>query len=522
LIDDVIRDLIQGYLTELSKTVGVYMDCASGEEQVDGKSIPLELFPAKSFETKCNEDSRAVQKDLTCPITLHIMQDPVKCSDGKTYERAAIEKQFLHNRTSPWTSAPLEPDDCDSSKPRCTPDEEILAKIIKFKEEKSKEEEKLKQDAEGEEENQIWRSRYGAKERTFAGEEQREKNSATCHFNSANGFLEFITNPNNAQRACLTGPPASGKTATMLQTVHAAVHQCRRKMQGGEPLVPVFMRASELSKLLTDGRAANKVQELLCVPDNKGDSLRRLVVLFFEGCVRQNRYPKLSGLVQGMVELFDLNLLLVCIDGLDEAAAHRELVENSIDQAVRSQARAPLRLLLSTRKHSYAHSRACFRLGEFGVVKLQPLTRERQMDMIRRRMLDFFPEAIAPEKVYTFKQKLDARVQRNPELATSPFLLNLMIEVYKKKGDLPSQRVELYKEQVQGIVSRCIEGRAENKQEESSVLDLEKSRSKDTVLQLAIEYLEVCSFVFLRCKKSLKIPGAHGTSGGPESCPWRK
>jgi len=121
--DDVIRDLIQGYLTELSKTVGVYMDSASGEErQVDGESIPLELFPGKSFETKCNEDSSAVQEDLTCPITLHIMQDPVKCSDGKTYERAAIEKQFLQNRTSPWTSAPLEPDGCDSSKPRCTPE----------------------------------------------------------------------------------------------------------------------------------------------------------------------------------------------------------------------------------------------------------------------------------------------------------------------------------------------------------------------------------------------------------------
>jgi hypothetical protein len=385
LNDDVIRDLIQGYLTELSKTVGVYMDSASGEErQVDGESIPLELFPGESFETKCNEDSSAVQEDLICPILYHIMQDPVKCSDGKTYERAAIEAWFCQQGTSPVTRAPLEVDDCDTSKPRCTPDEGVLTKIRKFKQDKSKEEEKRKQDAEGEEENQIWRSRYGVEERALAGEEQRERNSATCHFNSANEFLEFITAPHNAQRACLTGPPASGKTVTMLQTVHAAVNQCRRKMQEGEPLVPVFMRASELSKLLTDGRAAHEVQELLSVPDNKGDSLRRLVVLFFEGCVQQNRYPKLSGLVQGMAELFDLNLLLICIDGVDEAAAHRELVENSIDQAVRSQARAPLRLLLSTREHSYAHSRACFRLGEFGVVKLQPLTSERQMDMIRR------------------------------------------------------------------------------------------------------------------------------------------
>jgi Leucine-rich repeat (LRR) protein len=550
LNNDVIRDLIRGYLTELSNSVGVYMDSASGEQrQVDGESIALELFPGKSFETKCNEDSSAVQEDLTCPITLHIMQDPVKCSDGKTYERAAIEAWFCQNGTSPGTRAPLELDDCDTSKPRCTPDEGILTKIRQFKQDKSKEEEKRKQDAEGEEENQIWRSRYGVKERSLAGEEQPERNSATCHFNSAHEFLEFITDTHNAQRACLTGPPASGKTVTMLQTVHAAVDQCRRKMQGGEPLVPVFMRASELSKLLTDGRAANEVQELVCATDNKGDSLRRLVVLFFEYCVQQNRYPKLSGLVQALAELFDLNLLLICIDGLDEAAAHRELVENSIDQAVRS--KRSLRVLISTREHSYAHSRACFRLGEFEVVKLQPLTSERQMDMIKGRI---------PEQASSFKQQLDVRARQNPELATSPFLLCLMIEVYKKKGNLPARRVDLYREQVEGIVSRCVARRVTNKQQPpdglhrtialmeqemqrtialmeqdmhqaAANMDFEyaarlhdtirvlsqgqvsvhaagvlsrgqdsahaagKSGSMDTTLNLAIEYLEVCSFV---------------------------
>jgi len=47
---------------------------------------------------------------------------------------------------------------------------------------------------------------------------------------------------------------------------------------------------------------------------------------------------------------------------------------------------------------------------------------------------------------HSFVQQLDARARQNPELATSPFLLSLMIEVYKKKGNLPAQRVELYKE----------------------------------------------------------------------------
>ena len=107
-----------------------------------------------------------------------------------------------------------------------------------------------------------------------------------------------------------------------------------------------------------------------------------------------------------MAELFDFNLLLICIDGLDEAAAHRELVESSIDQAVRSK-RSRLRVLLSTREHSYAHSRACFRLGEFEVVKLQPLTTERRMDMIKGRM--------DSEKVTSFTEQLNAQAQQNPE-----------------------------------------------------------------------------------------------------------
>ena len=50
---------------------------------------------------------------------------------------------------------------------------------------------------------------------------------------------------------------------------------------------------------------------------------------------------------------------------------------------------------------------------------------------------------IDSEKVSSFKEQLDERARQNPELATSPFLLSLMIEVYKKEGNLPAQRVEL-------------------------------------------------------------------------------
>lgn len=42
-----------------------------------------------------------------CPITQEIMEDPVVCADGHSYERAAIEKWLQARQTSPCTNAPL-------------------------------------------------------------------------------------------------------------------------------------------------------------------------------------------------------------------------------------------------------------------------------------------------------------------------------------------------------------------------------------------------------------------------------
>ena len=73
------------------------------------------------------------------------------------------------------------------------------------------------------------------------------------------------------------------------------------------------------------------------------------------------------------------------------------LIERSIDQAVQvAKSGTPLRVLLSTREHSFTNSRECLRLGEFGVVKLQPLNASRQLDMIKRR--------IPREKIDRFRQ----------------------------------------------------------------------------------------------------------------------
>ncbi len=46
-------------------------------------------------------------KEYICPISNEIMLDPVVCSDGHTYERAAIETWFSGHLTSPVTNLPL-------------------------------------------------------------------------------------------------------------------------------------------------------------------------------------------------------------------------------------------------------------------------------------------------------------------------------------------------------------------------------------------------------------------------------
>jgi len=43
----------------------------------------------------------------TCPITQEIMEDPVVCADGHSYERSAITQWLLSRDTSPCTNTPL-------------------------------------------------------------------------------------------------------------------------------------------------------------------------------------------------------------------------------------------------------------------------------------------------------------------------------------------------------------------------------------------------------------------------------
>lgn len=51
--------------------------------------------------------NNSVPDHFICPISLEIMQDPVICSDGNTYEREEIARWFINHDTSPKTNLPL-------------------------------------------------------------------------------------------------------------------------------------------------------------------------------------------------------------------------------------------------------------------------------------------------------------------------------------------------------------------------------------------------------------------------------
>jgi hypothetical protein len=477
--DGTSRDLISGYMQSLVQdrhsqkrafSVGTYIESASGEEhQVDGtETISVVLVPGASFNQQADE----VEEALKCPISRSIMRDPVTCSNGRTYDRAWIEKwaRVRRNPNDPLTREPLQcKETADGPRLQLIRNDGVRARIEAFKQQKLAELERQKQSAEGEEERNMLRSRYGFKklERMVLKDNGGTANAKTI--DSASDFLEFVTAGSASGLACLIGPPASGKTVTMQQVVYAAVSKCKAQMeqQVSVPLLPVFMRAAVLSSLISENEAT--------VGESKVIDLRQLLELFLAHGVEQGVFP--ATVEKCILDLYDLDCILICIDGLDEAAAHQELVEISIEHAVKSAADSQRRVhvLLSTREHSYIHSRACLRLGDFDVVDLQPLNQARQKQMVQGRIQ-------SAEEVDAFLQQLAAIAGRNHELAASPFLLSLMIEVYLKEGKIPSRRVELYEKQVHAMVKRCMQERLNEK----DILDR---------LEVVARFLETLAFV---------------------------
>ena len=66
--------------------------------------FPVENDGGSNDSSESEED---VEDAMTCPITQEIMEDPVECADGTTYERKAIQAWLKNHDTSPLTNERL-------------------------------------------------------------------------------------------------------------------------------------------------------------------------------------------------------------------------------------------------------------------------------------------------------------------------------------------------------------------------------------------------------------------------------
>ena len=71
------------------------------------RATAADLERSREKVQKLSGDFAKVPDEFKCPITCELMEDPVLCSDGHTYERAAIERWLRSHGTSPKTNAPL-------------------------------------------------------------------------------------------------------------------------------------------------------------------------------------------------------------------------------------------------------------------------------------------------------------------------------------------------------------------------------------------------------------------------------
>ncbi|XP_033185923.2 WD repeat, SAM and U-box domain-containing protein 1 isoform X1 [Bombus vancouverensis nearcticus] len=81
------------------------------QDEETAKAFKTQLYWLKREDNNSSEipiDDSEISHEFLCPITHEIMKEPVQCSDGFTYEKAAINEWFLCGKyTSPMTNKPL-------------------------------------------------------------------------------------------------------------------------------------------------------------------------------------------------------------------------------------------------------------------------------------------------------------------------------------------------------------------------------------------------------------------------------
>jgi hypothetical protein len=154
-------------------------------------------------------------------------------------------------------------------------------------------------------------------------------------------------------------------------------------------------------------------------------------------------YFQPAGIASMLVQFLQLRRVLVIIDGIDEAAGHRRMIEKLIDDAAQAK---DMCLMISTRDYAFKTSRAEKRFCKFEAWGILPLDEQARNQLIDKRLPD--------SQALDFRTQLAAGAQQTQEMMTSPFLLALLIEVFKKHKTIPLKRNELYDKQVDATLMR--------------------------------------------------------------------
>ena len=252
---------------------------------------------------------------------------------------------------------------------------------------------------------------------------------------------ELLRRVLNGNFTCLIGQPACGKTITMLQVASAAAasvsewaHSAR---DGDPPRIPIFARAAELSTLLHAEHKKSKQLGQTATPSCGPETLESLLQLYVS-----HRYKKYEDVLKKFLKM---KRVLLIIDGLDEAGSMRASIESFADT---SADKNNVSLIISTRHYAFKASRMENRLNDFQPLKILPFDEQRRNYLIRSRLLG--------DQQRTFCKQLAVVAQQTPEMESSPFLLALLIEVFKKSPnhEIPTSRTELYDRQIHCTLMR--------------------------------------------------------------------
>jgi len=254
-----------------------------------------------------------------------------------------------------------------------------------------------------------------------------------------------------------------------------AVGTCEieRSFLSSMPRMPLFIRAAELSAAVSRHGLHTFVR------------IRTLEEL--AACFISDKYKDTPAIASMLTEFLKLKHMLIFIDGLDEAADNRCLIEESIDRASRDNT---IGLMVSTREYAFESSRTCHRLSAFDPVKIQALDDNQKGLLIQRRLPGV--------SVHSFCTQLELAVVHHPEMASSPLLLCLLIEVFQREGSIPNRRHEIYERLVQGLLGSHMD---EHREKDSGIPKrrcMQHNSSSD-----ATRFLQALAFV---CHMRLKQP----------------